>query len=47
VPRRRRAARRQHLAAHAPLNGTAGVAAYALDPDDAERLWDLSLAVVA
>jgi hypothetical protein len=37
----------QPLAADAPLNGPAGVAAYALDPDNAARLWDLSLAAVA
>src|SRR4029078_10006193 len=32
----------QPLAADAPLNGPAGVAAYALDPDNAAGLWDLS-----
>ena len=37
----------QPLAADAPLNGPAGVAAYALDPDNAARLWDVSLTAVA
>lgn len=37
----------QPLAAGAPLNGPAGVAAYALDPDSAARLWELSLTAVA
>ena len=37
----------EHLPADAPLNGPAGVAAYALDPDNAERLWELSLSAIA
>jgi hypothetical protein len=37
----------QALAADAPLNGPAGVAAYALDPDSAARLWELSLTALA
>ena len=37
----------QQLAADAPLDGSAGVAAYALDPDSAARLWELSLTAVA
>jgi hypothetical protein len=37
----------QQLAADAPLNGPAGVAAYALDPDSAARLWELSLTALA
>jgi NAD(P)-dependent dehydrogenase (short-subunit alcohol dehydrogenase family) len=35
------------LAPDAPTNSTAGVAPYALDPDTATRLWELSLTSVA
>ena len=37
----------EQLPADAPLNGPAGVAAYALDPDSAARLWELSLTALA
>ena len=37
----------QQLAEDAPLNGPAGAAAYALDPDNAARLWELSQTALA
>jgi hypothetical protein len=36
-----------HVVAKRPTDFSGGVAAYALDPDNADRLWDISLKLIA